>query len=555
MAELLFNREDHPDITFDDVFMLPHNAVEKKVRKVADEAESRRLDEAKRVYLHVVDGEEPVEDSELPVDFPAYQEYRRALMEIAEAHGIGGSFSRDDVDLRPAGGLSNTPIVVANMNNVTGKRMAEAVARVGGIAAVPQDKSDKELKGIIDYLRTRHPVYETPTTISEETKIHEFQKLLRKRSHGMAVVTDADGAYIGVLGPADIPEGINNDTEVAQFVRRDNLVEEQDGIQPRAAADFMQAKHVHYLPILNGGRRVVGVLPLMDAAMRLRYRPNVDPRNGGLRALYTIGALNKNPIDRVKFLLDQGVYDILLDTANFDQGIVPYRNIEKVCDVAAQRGAEINLMAGNVVTREATRDILAAGAKFVKVGVGPGAMCTTRMETGVGRPQVSAVMECVEEARKYGGHVVADGGVQHPRDVAIALAAGADYVMVGSLFTGTYESPTDLLGDAKTGYYKLNYGMASTRASVLRTLGRERRTDMDVFRSIVGQRSEGISESKVFLKPGRESVALLHHYLIDGPASSAAYANALSFREFPEEAVMGLQTGSGYKEGTAKTSL
>jgi len=552
MAQLLFNSSEHPDVTFDDLFMLPHNAVEKKVLAVASEAERSQLMDARRKYLLMADGQDPVESVGDDIDFPAYKEYRTLLMGLAEVHKIGGAFSRDDVALKPAGGLANTPTVIANMNNVTGKRMAEAIARVGGIAAIPQDKSDKELKGIIDYLRTRHPVYETPIEIKAETKLHEFMKFLNKRSHDLAVVTGDNNELVGVLSNADIPDGLNNDTEIGQFVRRNNLVTAKDGIDPLQAIELMQAEHVNYLPILNGGENVVGVLPLMDAAMRLRYEPNVDTRNGGLRALYTIGALNKNPIDRVKFLLDNGVYDILLDTANFDQGIAPYRNIEKVRDAAENRGIKINLMAGNMVTREAVRNALAAGAQFVKIGVGPGAMCTTRMQTGVGRPQISAVIECAEEAHKHDGYAVADGGVQHPRDYALAMAAGADYVMVGSLFTGTYESPSDLQGNAKDGYYKVNYGMASVRASLLRTIGKEKRTKMDIFRSIVGQRSEGISESKVYLKPGRESAALLQHDLIDGTASSAAYANALSLQEFPEEAVIGIQTSSGYKEGTAK---
>ncbi|UPA22367.1 IMP dehydrogenase [Candidatus Peribacteria bacterium] len=553
MAQLLFNKDEHPDATFNDIFLLPNNDIQKKVLKVATDEERMRIQAACRKYLQITDERQPlVENADTEIDFPAYQEYRSVLLEIAELHKIGGSFSRDDVDLKPRGGLSNTPLIVANMNNVTGKRMAEAIARVGGIAAVPQDKTDEELKSITEYMRTRHDVYETPITVTEDTKIHEFHKLLTKRSHNMAVAVDADGTLIGVLGKKDIPDGVNNDISVSAFIRRENFETQPDGIGPRAAIDYMDEKHVSYLPIVTGDKKVTGVLPLMDAAMRLRYNPNLDTRNGGLRALYTIGALNKNPIDRVKYLLDLGVYDILLDTANFDQGIVPYRNIEKVRNIAEQRGVDINLMAGNVVTRKATRDILAAGAKFVKVGVGPGAMCTTRMQTGVGRPQVSAVLECAEEANKRGGFVVADGGVTHPRDVAIDLAAGADYIMVGSLFAGTYESPSDLLGDEKNGFYKVNYGMASTRASVLRTFGQQRKTDKEIFRAIVGQRSEGISESRVYLKPNRESVALLHHDLLDGPASSSGYANALSLQEFPNEAVMGIQTTSGFQEGTAK---
>jgi IMP dehydrogenase len=535
MAKLLFDREKHPDITFDDVFLLPNNPVREEVLQKCGSEE--------RTRLLALEGEE---DSRMARSF---------VLELAEKYNIGGQFSRDDVDLTPRGGLANTPMVIANMNNVSGRRMAEAIARVGGIAAIPQDKTDKEIEGIVDYMRTRHPLYETPVQIESDTKVHDFRRVLGKRSHDAAVVTNGGKELLGILANSDLPQGINADVSVEPFVRREDLLTAPDGIEALEALELLE-KHpgIRYLPILDAKGGVVGVFTRTDAAMRLRYKPNIDAENGGLRAMYTVGALNKNPLDRVRFLMDNGVRDILFDTANFDQGTAPYRNVEKAAALAAQRCVRINLIAGNVVTREATRNILLAGASFVKVGVGPGAMCTTRMKTGVGRPQVSAILECVEEASKHNGYVIADGGIQYPRDVAVALASGADYVMAGSLFAGTYESPGDLQHDER-GAYKVNYGMASTRASVLRTIGRTKRTPNQIFRDAVGHRSEGISEGRVYLKPDMESVALLQHDLLDGAASSAAYANALSFQEFPKKAVMGIQTPSGFKEGTAKATF
>lgn len=542
MAELLFRPSQHPDLTFDDVFLVPSNATEELVKKATASGEWNEL-----VGLESRAQREgaTLEDIRL---------YRAKLLELAERYHIGNGFSRDEVDLTPPGGLSQTPIVIANMNNVSGKRMAESIAHVGGIAAIPQDKSNDEMREIIAYLRSRHPVYATAVQVSPQTKVHELRRLLAKRSHDTAVLVDQEGHFGGLICEADIPSGANEDLHIEPFIRRHALVTAQDGVTPLQAIEQMDREHVHFLPILRADGSVAGVLPKIDAAMRLRYQPTVDALNGGLRAIFTVGALNKNPIDRVQFLLDQGVQDILFDTAHFDQGIRSYRNVEQARELATRKGVELRLLAGNVVTREATRNILAAGAQFVKVGIGPGAMCTTRMQTGVGRPQVSTILECSEEAHKWGGLLIADGGIQHPRDAAIAIAAGADSVMVGSLFAGTYESPPPLERD-EHGSFKVNYGMASTRASVLRTFGREARNAQEVFRETVGLRTEGISDGRVYLKPGRGSVASLQHHLLDGLASSMSYASARSIAEFQRRATIGLQTASGYREGEPKHAL
>lgn len=544
MAHLLFKAAEHPDVTFDDVFLLPHNDIVGKVQERCTPDEAAEL---KMLQQHA--DKEPS-----PASFEALKKFKLRLFDLAEAYGVGKAFSRDDIDMSPRGGLSKTPIIVANMNAVAGKRMAEAIARVGGIAAVPQDKSEDEIRGIVTYLRTRHATYDTPVTVNPDTKIRDLSHFIEKRAHEMAIVEGEDHEFLGVIGSADV-KGKDPDKTIKEtdsYRRKEDVITGNDGISPREAFDAMSL--VPYLPILGDDKRVVGVLSKMDAAMRLRYRPNLDERYGGLRAIFTVGALNKNPLERVKLLIDLGIRDILLDTANFDQGIVPFRNAEKIADIADQRNVQINLMAGNVVTREAVRSILTAGAKFVKVGVGPGAMCTTRMQTGVGRPQVAAILETAEEAQKLGGYVVADGGIQHPRDVAIALAAGADYVMMGSMFASTYESPGEFRTDSK-GRYKVNFGMASRAASVARTSRNGDRTDREVFRDYVGHRAEGIDESRVYVKPGMESVALMHHNFIDGPASSVAYANAMSIPEFRRNAVMGIQTRSGFAEGTAKPTL
>ncbi|MFD0887756.1 IMP dehydrogenase, partial [Streptosporangium algeriense] len=202
------------------------------------------------------------------------------------------------------------------------------------------------------------------------------------------------------------------------------------------------------------------------------------------------------------------------------------------------------VVAGNVVTAEGVRELVEAGADILKVGVGPGAMCTTRMMTGVGRPQFSAVLECAAEARRLGRHVWADGGVRHPRDVALALAAGAANVMIGSWFAGTYESPGDARTDAQGRRYKENFGMASARAVKLRTA-----EDSPFERARKALFEEGISTSRMYLDPVRPSVEDQIDAIVAGLRSSCTYAGASTLEEFHERAVVGVQSSSGYTEG------
>jgi IMP dehydrogenase len=202
------------------------------------------------------------------------------------------------------------------------------------------------------------------------------------------------------------------------------------------------------------------------------------------------------------------------------------------------------VVAGNVVTREGTRDLINAGADIVKVGVGPGAMCTTRMMTGVGRPQFSAVLESAEQARSMGKHVWADGGVRYPRDVALAIAAGAANVMFGSWLAGTYESAADTLRDTEGRLYKESFGMASNRAVKNRT-----RSESAVERARKELFEEGISTSRMYLDPVRPGVEDIIDQIVAGLRSSCTYAGAADIEQFHERAVVGVQSSAGYDEG------
>ena len=204
----------------------------------------------------------------------------------------------------------------------------------------------------------------------------------------------------------------------------------------------------------------------------------------------------------------------------------------------------VPLVAGNVVTRQATRDLINAGVDIVKVGVGPGAMCTTRMMTGVGRPQFSAVLDCADEARAMGKHIWADGGVRYPRDVALALAAGAASVMFGSWLAGTYESAADTLRDTEGRLYKESFAMATNRAVRNRT---SKETAFERARKELFE--EGISTSRMYLSSERPGVEDIVDQIVAGVRSACTYAGASTITEFHEKAVVGIQSAAGYDEG------
>jgi IMP dehydrogenase len=267
------------------------------------------------------------------------------------------------------------------------------------------------------------------------------------------------------------------------------------------------------------------------------YQPAVD-RNGNLLIAVAVG-VNADPTARAKALAALGVDVIVVDTAHGHQD----RMLEVVSEVRRHVDAT-PVVAGNVVTAQGTRDLINAGADIVKVGVGPGAMCTTRMMTGVGRPQFSAVLECSSAAQDLGKHVWADGGVRYPRDVALGLAAGAGNVMFGSLLAGTYESAADTVRDTQGRLYKESFGMASNRAVRNRT-----RTETAVDRARKELFEEGISTSRMYLDNTRPGVEDIIDQIVAGVRSSCTYSGARSITDLYSRAIVGIQSASGYDEG------
>jgi IMP dehydrogenase len=443
--------------------------------------------------------------------------------------------SRHDVDLSTSDGTGTTiPIVVANMTAVAGRRMAETIARRGGLTVLPQDIPLAVVSEVVSWVKQRHLVFDTPITLDPHQTVGDAIALIPKRSHRAAFVVE-DGRPVGVVTEDDCAD-VDRFTQVHQ-VMSGNPLTLPHTVDPRQAYDRLDSARRRVAPVVDEEDRLVGVLTRTAALRSTLYQPATDDA-GRLEVAAALG-VNGDVKAKAAGLLEAGVDCLVVDTAHGHQE----RMLTALQSVRALAPG-VPVAAGNVVSAQGVRDLVEAGADIVKVGVGPGAMCTTRMMTGVGRPQFSAVLECSAAARELGRHVWADGGVRHPRDVALALAAGASQVMIGSWFAATHESPGDLHVDAQGRAYKESFGMASARAVASRTS-----SESSFDRARKGLYEEGISSSRMYLEPGRPGVEDLVDQICAGVRSACTYAGACSLEELAERAVIGIQSAAGFTEG------
>jgi IMP dehydrogenase len=443
--------------------------------------------------------------------------------------------SRFDVDLSTVDGSGTTiPVVVANMTAVAGRRMAETVARRGGIVVLPQDLPPSAVTHTVDFVKSRDTVVDTPVTLSPDDSVSDAAALIHKRAHGAAVVV-FENRPIGLVTEAGC-HGVDRFTRVRDVAIAD-FVSAPVGTDPRKVYDLLEHAPVDIAVLTEADGTLAGVLTRTGAIRAGIYSPAVDAK-GRLRIAAAVG-INGDVGAKARELAEAGADLLVIDTAHGHQ----QKMLDAITSVASL-DLGLPVAAGNVVSAAGTRDLINAGASIVKVGVGPGAMCTTRMMTGVGRPQFSAVVECAAAARQLGGHVWADGGVRHPRDVALALAAGASNVMIGSWFAGTYESPGDLMRDREDQPYKESYGMASKRAVAARTAA-----DSSFDRARKGLFEEGISTSRMGLDPSRGGVEDLIDHITSGVRSTCTYVGAATLPELHDKVILGVQSAAGFAEG------
>lgn len=447
--------------------------------------------------------------------------------------------SRLDVSLAPGDGTAATiPIVSANMNSVTGPRLAASLARRGGLGVLPQDMHLQDLDAAIRWVKSQPVQFDTPFVFEPDATVADALRQVPPVEGQGLVIHDGHDAYLGCIDAARLasalPDARLGDLLHGPLASLD--AEDIDG--PRRAFDVMTAADLDFAPVLRRGK-LIGTLSRKSALRATLYQPAVDG-SGRLLVAAAVG-INGDVAAKARALAAAGVDVLVLDTAHGHQD-----GMLRALKTVSALKLGIPIVAGNVVTADAVEHLVGAGANIIKVGVGPGAMCTTRMMTAVGRPQFSAVLETAEAAGKLGAHVWADGGVRFPRDVALALAAGAASVMIGSWFAGTIEAPGTLDTDASGALYKESWGMASTKAV------RERFDRLDAYE--LARKTlfaEGISSSKIYLDPLRPSVEDLLDMITSGVRSSFTYAGAASVAEFHDRAKVGIQSAAGYEEGKA----
>ncbi|MCS5734024.1 GMP reductase [Herbiconiux daphne] len=447
--------------------------------------------------------------------------------------------SRLDVSLDPTDGTGATiPIVSANMNSVTGPRLAASLARRGGLGVLPQDMPLQDLDAAIRWVKQQPVAFDTPFSFSPSDTVEDALRVVPAVAGQGLVLHEPDGTFVGCIAASRLATALP-DARLGDLLHGAlTSISADDVAGPRDAFDAMVAADIDFAPIMRHGS-VVGTLSRTSALRSTIYRPALDG-SGRLRVAAAVG-INGDVVTKARALVAAGVDVLVVDTAHGHQ-----EGMLRALRALAKAKLGIPIAAGNVVTARAVADLVDAGADILKVGVGPGAMCTTRMMTAVGRPQFSAVLETAAAARELGAHVWADGGVRYPRDVALALAAGAASVMIGSWFAGTIEAPGTLDVDPAGRLYKESWGMASTKA----VQERFRRLDAyELARKTLF--AEGISSSRIYLDPLRPSIEDLLDMITAGVRSSFTYAGASTLAEFHDRALVGIQSAAGYEEGKA----
>lgn len=448
--------------------------------------------------------------------------------------------SRMGVDLSPDDGTRATlPIVASNMNSVTGPRMAATLARRGALAVLTQDPPLEETRRSIAWVKAQPIGLESPHTARPGDVVASVLERVPALAGHCVVVEGADGGLLGAIPAERLASALADATLGDLLHSRLPELSPADVTDGRAMFAALERAGVEVAPVVEDGR-CIGIASRLGALRADIYRPALDA-SGRLQVAAAVG-INGDAGEKAAALVDAGADVIVVDTAHGHQ-IGMLRALEAV---RAAVGDALPVAAGNVVSSDGVRDLVGAGASILKVGVGPGAMCTTRMMTAVGRPQFSAVLDTAATAIELGARVWADGGVRYPRDVALALAAGASSVMVGSWFAGTIEAPGRLQRDELGRLYKESWGMASTRAVLSRNAGLDA---YDLARKTLF--AEGISTSTILLDPQRPSVEDLLDMITSGVRSSFTYAGASTVPEFRERARVGVQSAAGYEEGKA----
>ena len=429
----------------------------------------------------------------------------------------------------------NIPLVSAAMDTVTESEMAIAIAREGGIGIIHKNMSiEKQVSEVDKVKRSESGMILNPITLTPDRKVRDALEIMSTyRISGIPIV-DSNGKLVGIVTNRDLRFEPDPDAEISRYMTNSNLITAPVGTTLEEAEKILQKYKIEKLPVVDKNGYLKGLITFKDIQKKKKYPNACKDELGRLRVGAAVG-IRSDTIERVEELKKVGVDVIVIDTAHgHSKGVIEM--LKKI----KKKFPELDVIAGNVATGEATLDLIKAGADAVKVGIGPGSICTTRVVTGVGVPQITAIMNCAEVAIKYKIPIIADGGIKQTGDIAKAIAAGADSVMIGALFAGTEESPGEkVLYEGRS--YKVYRGMGSLEAM---KSGSAERYFQDVEEDIKKLVPEGI-EGRVPYKGHLHDVV---YQMIGGLRSAMGYCGARNIEEMKLKTKFILMTNAGLRE-------
>jgi IMP dehydrogenase len=454
--------------------------------------------------------------------------------------------SRKDVDTstRFSRGIKLAiPIVSANMDTVTESGMAIAMAREGGIGVIHRFLPiEEQVSEVVRVKRSEGVLIEDPITLGPERTVAEALEVITKNNIGGIVIVDSGRRVLGLVTTRDIT--LEDDLGLRLrdvMTERKDLVTAPKGVTLEQAKEILHQHKVEKLPILDKAGRLAGLITSKDIKKRRMYPSATKDAKGRLRVGAALGVTG-NYLERARRLVEAGADALVVDIAHghSSHAIATVKRVKK-------EFRDIEVVAGNVATARGALDLVKAGADGVKVGVGSGSICVTRVVTGSGVPQLTAIMDSAEGAKESGVPIIGDGGVRNPGDVTKALAAGASTVMIGSLFAGTEESPGPTI--LREGVrYKLTRGMASLAATVdrkIRDRGPSTATDAELIEEAV---EESVPEGVEGLIPYKGQVQEVVKQLLGGLRSGMSYSGARTIAELQKNAEFMRITAAGHKE-------
>jgi IMP dehydrogenase len=443
--------------------------------------------------------------------------------------------SRADVSTRTQltrGIALEIPVVSANMDTVTTAPMAIALAQLGGIGVLHRFLSvDDEVAEVVRVKRFRTRVISDPHTIAPAATLAQARSEAERLGVSGLLVVDSDGRLVGILTTRDVRAGDGSHAVADHMTPRERLITGPPGISAADALALLHQHRIEKLPLAGADGRVAGMVTLRDLEQEARYPQATRDGEGRLRVAAAIG-VRGGYLERAEALLAADADALVLDIAHghADSALEAVRELTR-------RFPQAEVIAGNVATADGVRDLAAVGADAIKVGIGPGFACTTRLVAGVGVPQLSAVLNCAKAARESGVPLIADGGIRRPGDLAKAIAAGASSVMVGSLLAGRSESPGDVVR-RRGRLYKVYRGMASRSAAGARLAIEGRGDALDQY----------VPEGEEMEFPLRGPVDEVIAELVGGLRSGMSYLDSATIEEFWGNAQFIRQTEAGQRE-------